>query len=72
VYKNGWIDAEFIAKDLNGHGHLCQEGCLVFASGVTGTVYPFPDMVKANPRFFEPLGYMKALTEKTTPVLDDP
>jgi putative aldouronate transport system substrate-binding protein len=75
-YTNGWIDPEFVAKDLNGAMETySKKDAFVFASGAYwNPYYPFPDMVKANPKItFEPLGYMKGPDGKSHgQVLDDP
>ena len=75
-YKNGWIDPEFVSKDLNGAmDTYAKKDAFLFASGAYwNPYYPFPDMVKANPKIsFEPLGYMKGPDGKSHgQVLDDP
>jgi putative aldouronate transport system substrate-binding protein len=75
-YKNGWLDPEFVAKDLNGAmDTFAKKEAFLFASGAYwNPYYPFPDMVKATPNIsFVPLGYMKGPDGKSYgQVLDDP
>lgn len=75
-YKNGWIDPEFVAKDLNGAMEAyAKKDAFVSASGAYwNPYYPFPDIVKVNPKIsFEPLGYMKGPDgESHGQMLDDP